>query len=479
MLYLEDFILIFYSMLSGFLTALSFGAKSLAPLVLIAQIPMFVVYFKENNPDNLPKIIKWYTFSYFLFLVLWIYRLREIAPIPLLLFGIVAIAICLSFLYWVMFRLFQPKKLWEIALCFLLAELVPTLFGTMSFTWGRLGTILAPVLPLVQSASIFGTAGISLMIITINLLLAKGWVEKNKTYALLALGILTVQGTYGIIILHQPLPTENPISVIGLQGGMGSLSKWEAGINETIDHYKSLSQTAIEKNPDLIILPETAIPTLLTEKILNEFSSMGKNTNTEFLIGGFIQDGDTQYNTLIHPETLMRYDKRKLVPFGEFVPFDWLFGHENAISAGKDTSLIPTQIGTIGSLICYDTTFPSFTRKSVQEGAEFLVVASNDSWFEHTPALYQHHNHSILRSIESHRYLVRSANTGISSIINPHGAIIDTIPAYETGMVEGEIYGLTNETFYVRFGEWVSWLSLLLLLHSKYTKKNKSYGNAS
>ena len=98
------------------------------------------------------------------------------------------------------------------------------------------------------------------------------------------------------------------------------------------------------------------------------------------------------------------------------------------------------------------------------DGAQLLVISTNDSWFSDSAALSMHNRQSVLRAVENGRYVIRAANTGISSIISPTGEILDSLGALEDGIVVKDVYLRDSLTLYTRMGNVIVWLSVALYL---------------
>lgn len=159
------------------------------------------------------------------------------------------------------------------------------------------------------------------------------------------------------------------------------------------------------------------------------------------------------------------YHKVHLVPFGEYVPYreqvPWLgrFSFRKTdVLADKTHELVETEIGKVGTAICFESTFPGISRKQTRGGAAALFVITNDSWFNRTQLARQHLMLSRLRAIETRRYVVRSSSTGISCIIDPYGRIVNELGIYQRGIVTGKIAALHGITPYTRFGDWLAYV---------------------
>ncbi len=176
------------------------------------------------------------------------------------------------------------------------------------------------------------------------------------------------------------------------------------------------------------------------------------------------------------------YRKRKLVPFGEYIPFGRLFSWiskfvplEGSFMAGESAApLMVTVNGTpcsVGALICYEDVFPALARETVREGAEVLAVVTNNGWYGEEGMPYQHAAHSVLRAVETRRPVIRSGNGGWSGWIDEYG-VIRHVLFDERGSVffrGGEVVEVTRDeawagqqTFYVRHGDWFAGVCAIL-----------------
>lgn len=240
---------------------------------------------------------------------------------------------------------------------------------------------------------------------------------------------------------------------------------------------------------DLVILPETAF----TEEnfgrnaaLLGRLGAIARRTGADLFFGADHKKEDSTPVQSFNSAYLMRqdgtlgemvYDKMRLVPFGENLPyFDMIPGFQEGVvgimsfNAGQKQELFETGGMKFGALICFESTFSSMSRALSKMGADFLVVITNDAWYE-WPNLQaenmrgpnigaaHHHHVSILRAIETRRPLLRCANTGISSIISPSGKITENLGINQRGVLVGTITPLLArdaQTLYARIGN--AWL---------------------
>lgn len=227
--------------------------------------------------------------------------------------------------------------------------------------------------------------------------------------------------------------------------------------------------------PDLIVLPEVIEPFAMPDNTpaFLFWKSLSVELRTPLLLGGYrIANAETQQvaNTmfLFLPDGRWQFhDKVQLVPLGEYVPYrqylPWLsvFGVvEEDLHAGRD--LKPLQAGDlkIGTVICMESTYPWISRAMANAGADLLVVGSNESWFGRTAALEQHLAFSVLRAIETRRWVVRCAPEGISAFISPSGDIERRAPAFEPAVLSQALQLTAPETLYMRWGDWMVWVGV-------------------
>jgi len=163
--------------------------------------------------------------------------------------------------------------------------------------------------------------------------------------------------------------------------------------------------------------------------------------------------------------TLARYDKRHLVPFGEYIPFKGLFSWMDKLArnAGDfrhaDTlTLLPWGDEKIGMAICYEVVFPEEVAQLTKAGATLLVTITNDAWYGDTAAPWQHFRAARFRAAENRRPLLRAAITGVSALVGPDGSVWEEIGVFQDGVIRSRVVGKKGLTPYAR----APWLVPLL-----------------
>jgi apolipoprotein N-acyltransferase len=231
----------------------------------------------------------------------------------------------------------------------------------------------------------------------------------------------------------------------------------------------------------LIVWPETAVPFyMFHDKLLTEMVLQGiKSVDADFVIGSpavKTENGRTDYFNrayLITSDGAVagQYDKVHLVPFGEYVPLKRFLPFVGKMVAqvgdfkpGRRGETLLWNDKPLGMLICYEAIFPGLARDMVRNGAQLLVNITNDAWFGRTSAAYQHYSMSVLRSVETRRFQVRAANTGISGFIDPAGRILAASDLYVDATLTADIGLLTGRTLYSRWGDWPLVAAAFLLL---------------
>lgn len=309
-----------------------------------------------------------------------------------------------------------------------------------------------------------------------------------------AVGLLVV----GIIVFLKNLPKkeaqEFAFKAGVVQTNIAPQLKWNTDF--FLENLRVLKEETLKikkLGPDLIIWPESAVPTALNEEvlyILPWMESLVNEVGVPMLVGSLAKDSEAAwYNAIfeVRPQmglTPLYYAKQKRVPFGEYVPLrKWLpfinkvVPTDFDIAAGKHKE--PLVVGSngrdwkIGCLVCYEDIFSYLARDSVMRGAEFLLVITNDAWYRGEGGAYQHASNSVLRAAECRRPVIRCGNDGWSGWIDEYGNIRDVL-VNKSGSIYmrgGGVFSIYRDlasvgkiTFYVRYGDWFVAVCALLSL---------------
>ena len=269
-------------------------------------------------------------------------------------------------------------------------------------------------------------------------------------------------------------PAGEPVRVAIVQGNIEQHRKWEEdGVQYALDLYTGMSEEAA--GADLLVWPETAIPAFYFEvyPVLEPFSAGLEAQGTELVTGIFDFDpiDRSMFNSIRHMPSGATYDKRQLVPFGEYLPLRerlaWL--HQlldipmSDLIPGTGRGLVEMAGQAAGLSVCYEAAYARRIRTALPEAA-FLLNVSNDAWFGATLAPHQHLQIARVRALEMGRPMIRATNTGISALIDADGRVGASAGLFTREVLQGEIQPRQGYTPAARFGSWPAFAVALLLL---------------
>lgn len=339
-------------------------------------------------------------------------------------------------------------------------------FPWLSLGYSQIDRPLAGFTPIV---GVYGVSG--LMALSAMLLLR--W----RSPTVLLLPAIWVGGHY-LLDYRWTEPAGEPFNAALVQGNIPQQLKWQPEqLQSTVETYVKLS-AALEKSK-LVVWPETAIPTLasnLEVALLAPMNDAYAEHGRDILMGIPVQDEDGRFfNSMLSlgASGRGRYDKRHLVPFGEFMPLKIIMQPlarllaipMSDFSAGSDDAPPVVQLAghPAGISICYEDAFGGEVAKALPD-AHFLVNASNDAWFGDSLAPHQHLQIARMRALETGRYLLRATNTGISAIVDDKGRALSFLGQSEQGEVQALVQPMQGHTPFSRFGNWPLLLLTIAIL---------------
>ncbi len=357
--------------------------------------------------------------------------------------------------------------------------------GPLAFPWVALGYSQFQRLDLIQVAEVTGVYGLSAIIVAGNAavygLLARG----SQSIAARIIPLLLVAALVGGLtvggakrraaVLATPAAGQARVGLV--QANVDQGGKWDPAFRmAAIDRHAALTAEAKANGAELVIWPETAVPFYfqtdgVERRHLVEVAA-AMDVDLVFGAPGF-SDDDGRLKLFNRAYLLRRdgavggvYDKLRLVPFGEYVPFQTVFFFVDKIvegvgdfRAGTEATVFEIPNGRFGVLICYEGIFPDLSRQLVGRGADFLVNITNDAWFGDTAAPYQHLSMVTIRAVENRVPIVRVANTGISAIIDVDGRIRWQTPLFAAAARTDTVAWASRETIYTRHGDLLVWMS--------------------
>jgi apolipoprotein N-acyltransferase len=359
--------------------------------------------------------------------------------------------------------------------------------GTLftGFPWVLLGYSQSDVVAPLQVASVVGIYGLSALVACPSAALALVMTpDPHRSRARLPAAALLVAlpiagSAWGAWRVAQETLLQGPtVRVALIQGNVPQGQKWDPAYRDDIlTRYLALTRNAARQNVDLVIWPESSTPfvfgrdAIRTEAMraaLQEaqvpvvFGSDEVIGPKEFYNAALLMDGSGEIRG--------SYRKMQLVPFGEYIPVRWLLFFAQPLvegfsdfSAGQQLTLLPLGGHRLSVAVCYEAVFPWLSRKAVRQGSQLLATITNDAWYGTSAAPYQHFQQARVRAVETGRYLVRAANTGISAVVDPYGRVQVQSPLFQTGTWTGDVRWLDGTTPYVRIGDAVAWACMLVL----------------
>ncbi len=363
----------------------------------------------------------------------------------------------------------------------------PWLFVGYAFTEQYWLSSLAPV------AGVFAVSFVAI-------LLAASLVEllrRRGGYMIPTIAMLVVSCALWLINPQWTKPKGTPdLSVSLIQGNIPQDLKWLTEYQvETLKIYATLSST--EWGSDIILWPESSIPMFQDEAVgfINEMVKMAKETDTTWVTGipykdeaAFNAKTDKYppfYNSVIAlgADAEGMYKKQRLVPFGEYIPFEGMLdilpnlaGSQDIMSysRGSDNqSPLRVRGHNLGAAVCYEVAYPDTTRKNAIN-TDFLLTISNDAWFGSSAGPLQHLQMVQMRALENGRWFMRATNTGVTAIIDHKGRIVKRAPQFERTVLRGNVQARVGNTPFMRVGNYPVLIIIALLLLLSYLGKRAS-----
>ncbi|MDB5095836.1 MAG: apolipoprotein N-acyltransferase [Cyanobacteria bacterium RYN_339] len=495
------------ALLSGIALALSFPGVDLGFLAWFALVPFCLVAFRPRRRRHMVALFAAFGAGFYLTLLYWFLMMHPLTwlgfsyaeSVGVVLFAWLGASLALVIQLLAFGALFgEVTKRWDkpgwghvaaLALGWTGLEWLASQ-GPFGFTWGNMALTQVHYLPMIQVLDLVGPFPLAGLIVAFNGAVAIGaraqaghaWnLNHWKPVMAMVVPIVAVLA-YGFARLSQPLPaTTFTVEIVqGNIAGGDKFDKSKDAIYHMADHYLKLTDQ--HPKSDLVLWPETAMPAWMKSdmRLMGQLEHAVASQHRYLMTGTLDWTGDRPnqkfYNAvaLFDPTGhIVGFDyKRHLVPYGEYLPgrafMPAFLGSINILAMdftpGDKPTVFNLPFGKIGAGVCYDGIFPDAMRPVVQAGAEVLTLVTNDAWYKDTTAPRVLNAHAALRAVENHRYVLRAANTGISSIIDAHGRVVASTPVYQDATLLGGAVPLTEITLYTRFGDWASQLAGLAFL---------------
>jgi apolipoprotein N-acyltransferase len=472
---------VLWGLLTGGLLVLSLPKPDLYPLAWIALVPLLFVIGKTASVVDVVASSYVAGVVFFAGTCYWITETMFIygGLSTLMAFGVGALFALAHGFYFVVFglglhlavRRFGRRGLLFAAPLWVSVELLRT-FIFSGFPWMLTGYALAPYDGILQIASWTGIYGLSFLATGVNSVIVIGVAQRNIRW----LGVAAVAiVTASLLPVFGARPSNDPIAVRLVQTGISLNQPWaKPEFDALMDELVALSTNGGSK-PRLVTWPETPAPFYLTEDadFKSRMQSIARKLAAYVLVGYIDSVGEGPSNSagMLNPlgEQISRYDKMHLVPFGEYIPFKSLLFFAESLTRqvgdfvpGAEYTMSVVDGHNVATIICYESIFPNQVRQFVNRGSELIVLITNDGWFGLSSAPYQHLRMGVVRAVENRRYMVRTANTGITAIIDPYGRIESETPIGVRTVLDGTAHFRSDRTFYTRYGNVFAYANALI-----------------
>jgi len=476
---------VFLAWLAGCLCALGLPPFNLFPILWLS-FPLLGILLSGTAKTSHAFWLGWcFGFGYFLVGLYWIAAALFVAIkqfywlLPFTIAGLpamLALYYGIATLLWRRFHCHGTQGAVLLALVFSAADYLRGHLFT-GFPWNLFGYVWTDTLPVAQSISLFGIYGLTLItLLAACLPLALITPSRGARAAnLVATGLIIALALWGSDRLQSPTEFLPDTYVRIVQPNIPQAMKWQSSEREN-NFQLLLALSAMPSQQPLthIIWPESAVAYFLADDSgqRNRLAA-ALPPHTILLTGGdrrtanFTTGRWDYYNSLLALDTtgtlLATYDKFHLVPFGEYVPFQ-SFGPVATATAGMgsfksgnapQTMTLPG-LPPFSPLICYEIIFPDAvtTTDTSQPRAQLLINVTNDGWYGNTAGPYQHFAIARMRAIESGLPLLRSANTGISAVIDAYGRTIHSLPLGTKNVLDFSIpRAIKRITYYSEAGD--------------------------
>jgi apolipoprotein N-acyltransferase len=341
------------------------------------------------------------------------------------------------------------------------------------FTWANLGTSQVDDRAILRLASVTGVWGVTFVVVFANAAVAAWFARRGRGVARIALVAAALAAILAPALIPLPAATGAPVTIAVVQvdvrvpDGMSPVQEDITVARRNVEEYRTLAgQTP---PPDLAVWGEGALDpgALADPATVATVRRAIAQVHVPTTVGAVVNDPDgTQRTTVLAFDasgTLVdRYDKVHLVPFGEYVPWRRYLSWISAIKQIPVDRTPGSSVHTIsqpglpsyGTPICFENAFPDIERTMARQGAQFFVVPVNNASYGFTAAAEQHLEMSRMRAVETGRWVVDAAVSGISAFVGIDGQVVNNTQLFVPGILRGQVFPSTSWTLYVRYGDW-------------------------
>ncbi|MFF0026242.1 apolipoprotein N-acyltransferase [Streptomyces sp. NPDC004082] len=360
----------------------------------------------------------------------------------------------------------------------LMVELVRSWQG-LGGPWGLLGSSQWQVEPALRLASVGGVWLLSFLVVAVNIAVAVLVSVRESRVPALAGLVATAAATSAAWVWSPRPDTDGGVRIAVVQPGV--VVDGPGSVEKRFAREEALTRQLADRQPDLIVWGESSVGFDLADRpdVADRIAALSRLTGADILVNVDARRSDRpgiyKSSVLVGPQgpTGDRYDKMRLVPFGEYIPARSLLGWATSVgkAAGEDrrngSEQVVMNVGhglRVGPMVCFESAFPDMSRRLAQDGAEVLLAQSSTSSFQHSWAPAQHASLAALRAAETGRPMLHATLTGVSAVYGPSGeAVGSRLGTGTDGAAVYEVPLATGVTPYLRFGDWPVHLALLVL----------------
>ncbi len=527
-------VLFLLSLLSGLLLAASWPVNGFTFLIFVGFVPLLVV--QQEVGDKKRKGMFWYAFTaFFVWNVLttwWIWNSTAGGAIAAWVLNSLFMAAVFYLFHLSKIKLFNNKRGNAILLFYWITWEYFHSNWDLTWPWLNLGNVFAAKHTWIQWYEYTGMFGGTVWVLLVNFLLftvLRAW--RYQDYfrsAMNGLGVLIlilVPIWFSHLLYDNYQETKHPVSVVVVQPNIDPYhEEYSLPADVILKRNLDLARPLVNDSTDFIISPESAIQEGIWEHLLlysksvatikrfikpykklayvigaHTWRRIGKEEKKTHAARKF-RDRDWyyySYNTAFlidNSDIIQIHHKSKLTPGVEKMPSWWILRPLESLaidlggtvgSLGSDDKITVFKPAyndvSVGPVICYESVYGEYVAQEVRKGAELIFVITNDGWWGNSPGHRQHLLFSVLRAVETRRSVARSANTGVSAIINQRGDIVQQTKYWEADALKATINANDRKTFYVTYGEYIARVSIfvsvlvfLIAFTQGFLKKKKS-----
>jgi apolipoprotein N-acyltransferase len=480
---------------SGLLAGLAVEPIRAWYLAWIALVPLWMMVVRDRR-SILPSLL--WGMGYHGVALFWItgihpmtwmgvpwlasFSMATVAILFFALWGATVVALWGAIFGWVCQR-FNPPAFVRVVVGTAIWCGIEYIWSQSALWWSTLALTQTPNnLPILHLGQLSGGMTVTAILLAVNGLIAEAIIARShsnlrlRKILIMAAITLFCSGHLGGYILSQtPLAAQpaDTLKVGIIQGNIpNEIKLYEQGRQKAIEGYTIGYLQLATEGVDAILTPEGALPYMPNQIKKSSLYQAILDKGIPIWLGAFGEAGENYANSLHsidkNGDFISRYDKYKLVPFGEYVPFKEIIGQWVKRLSPLDATLqpgaekqeffaFPGVRAAVG--ICYESAFGNHFRQQAQQG-EFMITASNNAHYaESMPA--QHHAIDVMRAIETSRWAVRATNTGYSAIVDPHGHTLWKSKLNEFATHSHQISRRRNQTLYVQWGDWLTPLLII------------------